>query len=85
MLKPTTQRALLDACVAMLKMTGGSRMWTGETQRHLEAMEKAVAEANTDMAEPKEDEAPETEADRVAAQYAAMNEKEREECLRMIP
>jgi hypothetical protein len=38
-------RNLLEACLRMLKLTGGSQYWTGDTQAALEFMEAAVAEA----------------------------------------
>jgi hypothetical protein len=36
---------LLEACLRMLKLTGGSQYWTGDTQAALEFMEAAVAAA----------------------------------------
>jgi hypothetical protein len=38
-------RNLLESCLRMLKLTGGSQYWTGDTQAALEFMEAAVAEA----------------------------------------
>jgi hypothetical protein len=38
-------RDLLEACLRMLKLTGGSQYWTGDTQAALEFMEAAVAGA----------------------------------------
>ena len=34
--------ALVEACRAMLKLTGGSQYWTGETRDALELMETAL-------------------------------------------
>jgi hypothetical protein len=42
---PSAIRNLLESCLRMLKLTGGSRYWTGDTQAALEFMEAAVAEA----------------------------------------
>jgi hypothetical protein len=45
--------ALLAVCTDMLRITGGSKYWTGETQTVLEKMETAVAmagEEETDFA-----------------------------------
>ena len=39
--------SLLAACIRMLKLTGGSPYWTGETHAALEFMERAVAAALT--------------------------------------
>jgi hypothetical protein len=42
---PAAIRNLLEACLRMLKLTGGSQYWTGDTQTALEFMEAAVAAA----------------------------------------
>ncbi len=39
--------SLLAACIRMLKLTGGSPYWTGETHAALDFMERAVAAALT--------------------------------------
>jgi len=47
--------SLLAACIRMLKLTGGSPYWTGETHAALEFMERAVAAALTTPAPTEHD------------------------------
>lgn len=41
---PDEKPSLLSACIKMLKLTGGSQYWTGDTKYALEFMEKSVAD-----------------------------------------
>ena len=48
-MEPEITQELIDACQAMLDVTGGSKHWNGETHTALKKIEKAVSRANKMM------------------------------------